>query len=101
MNTTKDKPYFVHDPEGDGFTFFATEQERDEYAKECIEGYLDDGWSEEVVFVIGGKVTHQAKQCDLVERPPEDEIDGDGNDLEGRYWDSDWTEMCNYRLLPL
>ncbi len=101
MNTTKDKPYFVHDPEGNGFSFFATEQERDDYSKECIEGYLDDGWSEDVVFVIGGKVTHQAQQCDLVERPPEDEIDEDGNDLEGQHWDADWTEMCNYRLMPL
>ena len=98
---TKEKPFFVHDHSGNGFTFFATEQERDEYARECIEEYLDDGWGEDVVFVTAGVMTHSAQKCDVIERPPADEIGEDGIDSEGRWWDSDWSEMCNYKMLPL
>lgn len=91
-----DRLYFVYDPEGDGFSYFATEVERDKHSVECIKSYLDDGWSEEVVFVMGGKITHRATQIDVEERPSE--IDEDGLDDEGNYWESEWSYKCNYAL---
>ena len=94
-----DRPYFVHDPEGDGFSYYATEEERDKHAEECIQEYLDDGWSEEVVFVMAGKITHRATQVDLEKRP--DNLDEDNLDEEGNYWDSDWDYKCNYELRPI
>ena len=95
------RPYFYHDPEGDGFMYFATSQERDKAADEAIKNYLDDGWAEEVVYVMAGKVTHRATQTDLVKRPPDEELDEDNCDGEGRYWDADWDAVCNYKLLPV
>jgi len=93
------RPYFVHDPEGDGFSYFATEQERDRFANEAIQGYESDGWSEDVVFVMAGKITHRATQTDVVPRPPNDQLDGDGLDGEGRHWPEEWAYICNYKML--
>ena len=95
-------PYFVNDPEGDGMMYFETAEERDTYAAKCVEAYLDyyDGaWSEEVTSVIAGVVTHSAQQVDRVDRP--DDVDEEGIDGEGRYWDSDWDYVCNYKMLPV
>jgi hypothetical protein len=94
-----DRPYFVHDSEGDGFYYYATEDERDNYAKECIQGYLDDGWSEGVESVIAGKITHHATQVDREDRP--ENIDQDGVAEDGSYWDPDCDFKCNYSLLPI
>ncbi len=95
--------FFLFDPEGDGMTFFKTEAERDSYAKVSINGYRDscEGWSEDVESVCAGTVTHIVKKTDSVKRPPDEEIDEEGNDGEGNWWDSDWSEMCNYELSEL
>ena len=37
----KDHIYGLYDPAGDGDTFYATEKERDEAAKEAIKSYLE------------------------------------------------------------
>jgi len=93
--------YFLYDPEGDGFSTYKTEEERDKDAVEAIEAYKEDGWNEEVTSVCAGEVTLQARQVDKVDRPPEDEIDGEGYDKEDEYWDSAWTHKCNYELKPV
>jgi len=98
---SKDRPYFIHDPEGDGFTYYATEEERDEAAKDIIQEYLDDGWNEEVESVTAGKITHQATQVNVVKRPHDDELDEDGFDKDGQYWDSEYDYTCGYELRPL
>lgn len=97
----KERPYFVHDPQGDGFVFFATEKERDDHAQDCIQAYLDDGWDEEVENVVAGVLTHKATQTDKIERPPDEEIDEDGMDEEGNNWANDFDFICDYKLLPL
>lgn len=101
-NFNKDTPYFVYDPEGSGLTYFETIEQRDAYAAECVEDYLEsyDGWSsEEVTNVVAGVVTRSAQQVDRIDRP--DDIDEEGIDGEGRYWDSDWDYVCNYKMLPV
>jgi hypothetical protein len=97
----QDRPYFVHDPEGEGFSFFANEKERDEFADHCIQAYLDDGWDEEVENVVAGVITHVATQTGRLNRPPEEEINLDGEDGEGNDWSHGFDSVCNYKLLPL
>lgn len=95
------RPFFVYSPEDDGFTYYATEKERDDAAAEIIKEYLYDGsWSEDVTGVLAGVLTHVVKKCDVVEKPDESELDDDGMDEEGNYW-GDFDEICNFRLAPI
>lgn len=94
------RPYFVYDPDGDGFIYYATEEERDDAAKAVIEVYLQDKWDEQVTNIVAGKLTHTAKQTDVQHKPPADELDEDGIDGEGESWDG-IDYRCNYELLPL
>jgi hypothetical protein len=95
------KKYFVYDPESIGFELFDTVEERDNAATECIQNYLKDGWDEAVVHVVAGEVTHRATMCEKVDRPPEDEIDEYGMDIEGNSWDGDWNYICGYKMNPI
>ena len=98
----KDKRYFVYDPEGDGMAYFDTMERAHAYAEECIQAYLDgDEWPDTVKAVTAGVVTHAAQEINRVDRPADDEIDEDGLDPEGNYWDPDWPYVCNYALLPI
>jgi hypothetical protein len=98
-NPEPDYPYFHYNPEGDGFVYFKSESERDEATKDAIQGYLDDGWDESVVNIVAGKVTSQASMVDVELKP--DEMDDNGEPLDGTYWDADWDYKCNYELKPL
>ena len=95
------KKYFVYDAESCGFDTFDIVEKRDAEANACIQNYLDDGWDEDVINVVAGEITHQATQTDLVERPPQDEIDENGEDSQGVHWDGDFDYTCNYELLPI
>lgn len=90
--------FFVCCPEN-GFDCFLTLDAALDEANERIQGYLGDGWSEEVTGVCVGEITHRAKMCDQVF--PDGEIDEDGIDEAGEYWDSDWDYKCNYKMLPV
>lgn len=98
-NPSAEFRFFLYEPEGDEFTYFSSPEDRDEYAKGAIAGYLDDGWIEDVEQVIAGEITHTTQQTQRVERPAE--IDEDGHDQDGNYWDSDWDYKCHYELLPI
>ena len=73
--TSPNRPFFVHDPLGDGFTYYATEEERDAASVDVIQDYLVDGWDEEVANVTAGILTHVTEQCDIVQQPPGSEFD--------------------------
>lgn len=90
--------FFVYCPES-GFDCFLTLDAALDEANERIQGYLGDAWSEEVTGVCAGKITHRAKMCDQVF--PDGEIDEDGIDEAGEYWDSDCECKCNYKMLPV
>jgi hypothetical protein len=94
------KQYFTYCPEN-GIEFFDDIEKRDARAKELTENWLDDGWAEEVEQVIAGEVTHIATKTDVVKKPDDSEIDEDGNDEDGNYWGGDFTEVCNYKMMPL
>ena len=95
------KKYFLYDPEGEGFALYETEVRRDEIAKAAIDACCDEGWSECVDQICVGVVTHAATKVNERKRPPEEELDEDGCDAEGDYWDQDFSHICDYKLLPL
>ena len=95
----KNKPYFVNDPEGDGMSYFACKESRDNFAEDCIREYLDDGWMEEGVNVISGEVTHRATMVDRQSRP--EDLDEEGCDELGNFWPEDFDFICNYIMKPL
>lgn len=94
-----DYPYFLYAPESDGFYYFKTEKDRDDFAKLEIAEYLDDGWMEEVEGIMAGKITHTTQQTNRTEKP--DNLDEDGLDGEGLYWAPEWDYVCNYELIPI
>lgn len=102
MNKIKERSYFVYDPDGDGFMYYATEEERDKEAAAIINGYFDhsDGWCRDVGNVVAGELTHSAQECDIKWRPTDEELDEDGCDEDGDYWD-DYDYKCNYKLTRL
>ncbi len=97
---TADKPWFSYSPDGD-FLFFSTEEEAKEHAEGEIPDYCQDTWDEEVEGVLVGRVSLVATQTDLQHRPPEDQLDDDGCDEDGNYWDDGVDYRCDYKLLPL
>ena len=90
--------FFVYCNES-GFELFETLDDALDSADERIQGYLEDAWSDEVTSVCAGKITHRAKMCDQVF--PDGEIDEDGIDEAGEYWDSNYECKCNYKMLPV
>lgn len=93
--------FFIYDPEGNGFMYFSSVTDRDIYQGRVLDGYLDDGWDDAVEQVVAGEVTHSAQQVNREERPPAEEIDENGCDGEGSYWDESWSYRCNYKLKPI
>lgn len=94
----KDK-FFVYCNES-GFEVFETLDDALHAADGRIQDYLDDytdRWSDEVLSVCSGKVTHRAKMCDQIF--PNGEIDEDGLDEAGDYWEADCEYKCNYRIV--
>ena len=94
------KPYFVFDPQGDGFSYFETSEERDIFTKGAIDNYLDDMWDDEVTDIVVGKITHKVIQTNRTERPSCDDLDEEGVDSEGFYWGGDISYVCDYKLFP-
>ncbi len=90
------RPYFLYNPEGDGFYYYATEDERDKAVEKEIDTYLDDLWDDSVVHVMVGKITHQVVQTEREDRP--DDVDAEGLSGDGSYWDSECEYKCNYGI---
>lgn len=98
--------YFSWDNEERDMRFFHNEQARDKYfQEEVIDVCLDmDGWNLEegdMQANLIGKITGQCLMADRVDRPPAHEIDENGIDEQGRYWNSDHDWVCGYKLTPV
>lgn len=91
--------YFLYSPDGD-WEYYHTVEDRDKAADALIDNYLDEVWSEEVVNICAGEITHTCDQTDYRNRPPDDELI-DGIDSEGIVWNADWDYICSYGLVPL
>jgi hypothetical protein len=88
-------PWMVYTP--DDIVFCQTEKDAYDYANDEIRCYCDDGWSDDVKQVLIAKVVATAAQTDLQHRPPEEEINEEGEDENGTYW-GDFEYICNYKL---
>lgn len=97
---SKERRFFVYETEGDGFTYFSDEKERDDFANDLIREYLQDGWGEGVTDVVTGILTHTTEQTNVQHRKDQT-FDEEGCDGEGVWWDSDWDHICNYELTSL
>ena len=97
---TAEYRYWLHDPEGDGVTYFRDKVERDAAAKEAVAQYLDSdiGWSEDVEYVAIGELTHIVDVPNKKMRP--DDLDDEQCDCDGTYW-SDYEWMGNYEAVAL
>lgn len=92
--------FFIYDPHGNGFLYFATAEARDQARNWVIQSYLDDGWDDTVEQVVAGEVTQACQQVGREERPDDSELDENDCAGDGTYW-GDFTYRCNYALLPL
>jgi hypothetical protein len=91
--------FFIYDPEGHGFLYFRTAEDRDTAAPDVIRDYCDDGWSEEVESVIAGEITHTCQKTNVEQRP--EVVDEEGYDGEGNYWAEEWDFKCDYALVGI
>lgn len=94
-----ERPYFIYDPAGNWFEYFETKEDRDAHSVVIIASYLEDGWHEEVSNVFAGKITARATQVDVIH--PIGDLDEEGCDETGEWFDSSWDYKCNYELKPL
>lgn len=95
--------FFIYDPEGYGFTYYKSVEDRNIHSEYIIQAYLNDGWQEEVTNVIAGEVTHHAVMCDVNIAPKREEYDNEEEyeDAISEFGDSDWDYTCNYKFAPL
>ena len=98
-NPDPDYKFFLYDPEGNGFEYFKYKHLRDERADIAIQEYLQDGWNEEVENIVVGEVTGQSKMVDVCVKP--DELDDEGMDEGGEYWNSEFDYRCDYKIKPI
>lgn len=95
--------FFLYDPEGYGFMFFRSAEERDAAASDAIFAYLDDEWAEEVEGVFAGEVTHHTIRTHVTMKPKREDFDSEEEfeDALSEFGDSDCDYTCNYELRPL
>ena len=92
--------FFLSNPSGDGFETFATIEERDAAAQKAIDDWLIDGtWHEDVFSITVGEVTGEAVKANIVQRPVE--LDENGEDEDGNYWDVDMDEKHDVEIRPI
>lgn len=96
----KSQPYFLYDPEDSEFIYFKNEIDRDNVVNDVIGNYLhNDGWEQEVTDIIVGKLTGQASMVEV--NTPNGELDENGCDETGLYWENKGDYTCNYEMKPL
>lgn len=90
--------YFLYEHEN-GMMFFNSIEKREEMFQSVKEGYLDDGWNEEIENIIAGEATHITSQVNRIDKPAN--LDEEGYDKEGNFWNNNYDYICNYALKPL
>ncbi len=93
--------FWLYDPEGDGMVYFRDQTERDRWAAVALDGYLDDGWIDEVQLLAAGEVTHFAQVLNKQERPADEFLDEDLCDGDGIEWPEGVKWRGDYTLAPI
>jgi hypothetical protein len=85
--------------------YYRTAEERNADAEDAIQGYLDDCWSESVVQVVAGEITHHTVAKNVEPRPKREDFESDEahehalSDLG--FSGNDWDYTCTYELAPI
>lgn len=99
----KEHRFFLCDQYHGEHFYFKTIADRDAYAENLIQSFLDDGWCEGVDQIIAGEVTHHTVMCDVKLCPKREDYDSD-DDYEyelSEYGDPIYPYSCGYELAPL
>jgi hypothetical protein len=94
--------YFCHDPDDGYVAWHATETDAlaDAAARlVLLEPEDGDEWDDGVHFLTVGRVTHVARQTNVLR--PVGDLDEDGMDAEGEYWGESQDSRCHYEMQPL
>lgn len=98
-----DHRFWMYSPEGDGLTYYSTETERDEAARQEIRMYLDcdDSWLEEVEDILCGVVTHTIAKVVTGTKPAN--YDQMTEDEKDEFWphSEEFDEIVDYQLKKL
>lgn len=98
---SKEYRFFLYDPDN-GVSFYKDKKERDLAASSAIKDYLDGTVLSDVVEEIcAGEVSAIIQKIEVEVRPPAEEIDEDGIDESGEYWEPDCGEKCYYGMLEI
>lgn len=102
---TPEYRFFLCVPDGDGMRYYRTIENRDADAADAIQGYLDDGWSEDVTNVVAGEVTHHTVARNVELRALREDFDNDEDYeqslSEDGFSGNDYSYRCNYVLAPI
>lgn len=80
--------------------YFRSEQEALDYATKRIPDYCDGEWSDAVENLVIAKVTHTCIRVNVIPRPDESELNSEGTDGSGQYWD-EYQFICDYEMQHL
>lgn len=97
-----DDRFLAYCPE-EGTMFFPTQNAAEDCAHNMIQEWSanGEGWGPDVDMVLVAQIVKRSTQVDRIDAPPPEELDEEGCDGEGMYWDPDWAYRCNYKLLPV
>lgn len=99
----KEQRYFSYDPE-DGFSFHETAEQAETACKKSFEYYEEaaaDGWPENTCDVCWGEIRGRSTLTEEIHRPPQDQINEDGYDESGTYWDVDSNSLQRWEIKPI
>jgi len=86
--------YFCYDPDN-GYETFPTEKAALEFAQDCIDECLQEGWAESVDQIVVGVITHQTVQHNLKYRK---DMDEEELEIATR---NNWEYTCSYKIEPI
>ena len=98
----KEFRFFFYDSADCEHVYFRTVEDRDDFAEQTIKSYSDNGeWMEDIDYCYAGEiiVTHRVQKTNVIKRP--NDVDEEGIDGDGNWWDVDWDEMCDYGLVEV
>ena len=98
---TPDKPWFCEDPDGEGTSWHATQEEALAAAAKTLAIWGEEGCprAQDIEIIRVGYITHRAMQTHVQRQQG---VLGENCTAEsGIYWDYDCDYRCDYTMMPL
>lgn len=96
--------FFIVDRDEREYYFFDSAEARDNYIPIVLETYKDDNncWMEEnIEYLMIGELTHFVKQTNVKMIVPVGEVDDEGFDENGDYYNPDIKFTCDYHAVKI